>query len=76
MAVGETLFEKVVGERIVCERDEATYQSLVAFYALGDARFKDGWRIVGGTYFPKKGDVMVVWERYLAGVGEEADAEE
>jgi hypothetical protein len=38
MAVGETLFEKVTGERILCEREEATYPSLGAFYALADAR--------------------------------------
>lgn len=29
MAVGETLFEKVTGERILCEREETTYQSLI-----------------------------------------------
>jgi hypothetical protein len=69
---GETLFERVVGDRIICEREETTYQSLVAFYALADARFKASWRIVDGSYTPKDGEVMVLWERYLAGVeGEE-----
>jgi hypothetical protein len=55
MAVGDTPFEKVTGERILCEREETTYQSLVAFYALADARFRAGWRIVDGSYTPKDG---------------------
>jgi hypothetical protein len=65
MAVGETLFERVVGDRVSCEREEAHYASLVAFYALADARFRDCWRIVDATYFSDDGHVMVSWERYL-----------
>jgi len=74
MAVGETLFERVVGDRIICEREEVHYQSLVAFYALAGARFKARWRIVGATHFAKDGEVMVTWERYLEKEDEEAEA--
>jgi hypothetical protein len=65
MSVGETLFEQVVEERTICEREEAHYQSLMAFYALADARFKARCRITDGAYFPDDGRVMVSWERYL-----------
>ena len=39
MPVGETLFERVVGEKVITEREEAEYGSLPAFYALADGRF-------------------------------------
>ena len=55
MAVGETLFEKVVGERIVCERDEATYQSLVAFYALGRCSLQRRMADSGRHLLPEEG---------------------
>jgi hypothetical protein len=51
MSIGETLFEQVVGERIISEREEAQYGSLPAFYALADARFKDRWRMTEATYY-------------------------
>ena len=75
MAVGETLFERVQGERIICEREETHYQSLVAFYALADARFKDDWRAVDATYYPTDGRVMVLWEREIGKDQDEADNE-
>jgi hypothetical protein len=54
MAVGETLFERVTGERIICKREEATYQSLVAFYTLADARVKK-WLAHRGCGVPREG---------------------
>ncbi len=65
MAVGERLFERVVGDRTICEREEVHYQSLLAFYALAGPRFKARWRIADATCFAKDGEVMVAWERYL-----------
>ena len=63
MPVGETLFERVVGEKVITEREEAEYGSLPAFYALADGRFKDRWRITWATCYPDDGSVVVSWER-------------
>lgn len=59
MPVGETLFERVVGERIITEREEAQHGSLPAFYALADGRFKNRWRITEASYYPDDGSVPV-----------------